>query len=1058
MFLTRGALRNPILILNICIVVVVLSLISLTRLPANLFPNITLPVILVSTTYTGASAQVMEQSVTYPLEQAVTQVAGVTQLLSTTRQGLSIIQVWFDWGTNLDAAETEVIQNVQRAIQSLPTGVNQPFILKFDVSNIPVAQVAVGGGHLDARALYDLAYNTIAPQLQRLPGVSQASVHGGLVRQLNVNVDPHRLVATGLSLQDVEDAISRENVLLPSGSLQNPEINYQLNVPTLLTDAEAIRSVVVTARQGVPVTVGDVADVEDAAADPTQIVNLNGTPGILLYVSTQPGANPIEAVNALRRALPRLAGIPQGVTLTIGFDQSRYIRAAVATLEREAVQGALLAFLIILVFLRSFRSLVIIGLGIPLSVATTLLLLYFTGQSLNVFTLGGLTLAMGRLVDDAIVVRENITRHLAVPGTPVRQAVVEATEEVGLPVLASTATTIAVFFPVVFLTGIARLLFVPMALTVVFAMVASYLVSMTIDPLLSIQLFQPVGEERATRPGMLARAGRWGERLTARLDEGYQAMLSWTLRHAPAVIGGIALLFVGSMAAARGIGTEFFPNTDESQFTISVQAPQGMAVQAASAIAEEVADVARRVIPSSDIVTVVTNTGVPPSGGGAFMANAGPNYGRVQVRLVPPVARGESSDDLADRVRRALAGKFPGVQMFFQTGGLQHAVVNFGSAAPIDIQLLGYDTTVGARLALEVARRVALIPGAVDVQITPQGNIPDFTVEVDRKEAALLGLSATTIAQAVNTAMAGDVATASKFLDPVTGNEYNIVVQLMGQYRTHPDDLANTPLAALVSTGVPTTPAGLPRPATPILLRDIARITIGSEPLQIDRKNEQRVIDVTANTLGRPLGAVSADVQRELAGLPFPAGFAYHLAGQTEQQQGAFGSLLFATLLAVMLVYMILASQFRSFAEPFIIMFTIPLGLIGVVWILLVTGTTLSVMGYMGIITMVGIVVSNGILLVDYANKLRVRGLDLHDAIVRAGRIRLRPILMTALATILGLIPMALGMGEGAETNMPLARVVIGGLAISTGLTLFLIPALYMLLERRLSHTRQARD
>jgi multidrug efflux pump subunit AcrB len=409
-----------------------------------------------------------------------------------------------------------------------------------------------------------------------------------------------------------------------------------------------------------------------------------------------------------------------------------------------------------------------------------------------------------------------------------------------------------------------------------------------------------------------------------------------------------------------------------------------------------------------------------------------------------------SSDTYASVVRRALFGKFPGIQTFVNVGGLQRRIVNIGSAAPIDIQLIGYDQAVGQQLASQVAAMVAAMPGTADVQVTPRGTYPAFTVDVNADKASLLGMSSTQIAAAINTAMSGNVSTASKFIDPVTGNEYNIVVKLQDAYRTHTDDLANVPLTVLADPESTPAPQGM----TPILLRDVARISLGSQPLQISRKNEQRVIDVTANVVDRPLGSVSSDIQRALDQVPFPAGFSYHMAGQTEQQQSAFGSLGLATGLALMLVYMIMASQFQSLMDPFIIMFTVPLGLIGVIWMLLLTRTTLSIISFMGVITMIGIVVSNGILLVDYANKMQAQGMKVRDAIRQAGRIRLRPILMTAIATVCGMIPMATGLGEGSETNMPLARAVIGGLVVSTGLTLLLIPVLYTWFEERFPRKR----
>lgn len=1051
MFLTRGAVRNPILVLMVCIAAVVLSVVALDRLPVDLFPNITVPAITVATSYSGAGPEDVERTVTYPIEQTVTRVAGVQRILSTSRRGASSVQVWFDWGRDLNDAEVEIIQNIQRTAQNLPDGASQPSVLKFDVSNIPVAQVVVSAPGIDARQLYQIATDTIEPQLERIPGVSQAFVGGGLTRQFNINVDPHRLAAAGLTLQDVDAAVRRSNTLIPSGTLRNSEIDFQLKVPTLLQDVNAIRRVVITTKNGVPMHIGEIADVEDAAADQTQIVKVDGKPGITLSVVRQPGANIVQVVDGLRAALPRLTGVPSGVQLSVAFDQSRYIRAAIASLTREALTGAVLTFLVILVFLPNLWNLFIIGLGIPLSVATALILLYFTGQSLNVFTLGGLTLALGRLVDDAIVVRENITRHLARRGISVMQAVLDATHEVGSAVFASTATTIAVFFPVVFLTGVARRLFIPMALTIVFAMSASYIVSMTVDPVLSVRLLRvrKVGEDEEEPQDLgrraLRRLERSSERLLGRLDGNYRHVLDRALQKNRWVIAGIAALFLISMFASRFIGSEFFPSTDESQFTVLVQEPQGTAVQVTSSAAEQVAEIVRQVIPRQYMTTLTTNAGAPSTGIG-FGANQGPNYAQVGVRLVSPTERRASTDELAARVRRALGGKFPGVQFFVTIGGIQRAVVNIGAAAPIDVQVLGYDQTVAGQLAAQVAAVVAQTTGTSDVRIVPLGQYPAFAVQVDYEKAALLGLSPTAVANAINLAMSGNPGTASKLIDPNTGAQYGIVTRLMDRYRTHPEDLAGVPLATLID---PASGNGQSRTGrVPILLRDIARVSLGSEPLQISRKNQQRVIDVTANVTNQPLGNVSADIVRGLNKMQWPAGFSYSMAGQTEQQQGAFGSLGLTSALALMLVYMIMASQFQSLVDPFVIMFTVPLGLIGVVWMLLLTHVTLSIMSFMGIVTMVGVVVSNGILLVDFANKLQARGLPPREAVLEAARTRLRPILMTALATVLGMLPMALGLGEGSETNAPLARAVVGGLSVSTFLTLFLIPTLYLIVEQ----------
>jgi CzcA family heavy metal efflux pump len=1051
MFLTRAATRNPVMLLMVCIAALVLSRVALSRLPVDLFPRISIPSITVQTQYSGAGPEEVERTVTYPIEQAIARVSGVQQVVSTSRRGVSNVQVRFDWGRDLNTALVEVIQNVQRIAQNLPEGAAQPSVLRFDISNIPVVQIVVRGEGFDARQLFQMAQDTIEPQLARIDGVSQGFVNGGLVRQFNVNVDPRRLAAVGLTMQDIDNAIRRYNQLGGSGSLRNKQIDYQLRVPTLLQDVGAIRRVVVTTRRGATVQVGDVADVQDASADQTRIVKIDGEPGITISMARQPGANTVQVVDQIRRTLPRLTGIPPGVNLTIAFDQSQYIRAAISTLTHEAFIGAALTGLVVLLFLPNPWNLFMVGLTIPLSVSVAMILLYFTGQTINTFTLGGLTLSLGRLVDDAIVVRENISRHLAVPGTRVREAVLKATEEVGSAVFASTATTIAVFFPVVFLEGISRRLFVPMALTFAFAMSASYFISMTVDPVLSVKIW---GRQRQKRRDAFAqlwnRFEAWNERMLDRLDLFYRRVLTGSLRRGPAVVGVIAALFVGTLYASRLIGREFFPATDESQFTVSLQLPQGTAAQISSDFADQVAEVVRRTVPREHVRIITTDAG----SSGGFGGNQGPNYAQVQVRLVPPSQRTVSTIEYSSQVRRAVSGRFPGVQTFVSTGGLQQNIINFGSAAPIEVQLLGYDQTIAQPLAQEVAGIVASTAGATDVRISPRGQIPSFTVRVDHDKAAQLGLSPTTIATAVVMAISGNSGSASRLIDPVTGAQYGIVVRLQDRYRAGPEDLDDVPLAALTDSSTVVIPVG----KTPITLGDVAKTSLGSEPLQITRRNQQRTISVTANVVGRPLGAVSQEIIQRMNATQLPPGFSYRMAGQTEEQSSAFGSLGMATWMALMLVYMIMASQFKSLVYPFVIMFTVPLGLIGVIWMLLATGTTLSIMSFMGIITMVGIVVSNGILLIDFTDKLRARGMGPLHAILRAGQTRLRPILMTAIATILGMAPMALGLGEGSEANTPLARAVIGGLAVSTFLTLFLIPVLYLVSERLLPKRRAERE
>lgn len=1020
MWLTRLALRNPVAVLMVCIAVLVLAGISAMRIPVDMFPALNIPAIRISTNYPGATPAEVERTITYPLEQAVSRVSGVVRVQSESETGDSDITLWFEWGANLDTALVQVISEVQRAMDNLPPGVEAPSVRTFDVSDFAVIQIAMRAPALDPKEQYELAENTLAPQLQRLVGVSDVMVRGGLVRQINVNCDPARLQARGLSLIDVQAALRENNRLIPSGGLQNQRLDYQLHVPTILETVESVSEVVITTRDGVPIKVRDVARVEDGMEPRTSIFKVDGRDGVGLWVMMQPKANVVQLADAVRAAVPELAGVPEGVELEIVFDQSNYVREAIAGLVHEGLWGACLVAVVVLVFLRNATSVFIICLGIPLAVAAALMLLYFGNQTLNIFTLGGLTLALGRLVDDAIVVRENITRHLEdAGGKPVRKAVLDATAEVGMPVLAATLTTVAVFFPVVFLEGVAQKLFVPLAMTIVFAMMASYFVSMSVDPVLSVFLSQKKKEQ--------GRLARWCERAFLGLEEGYRRLLEGTLRRPLLVFAVLAACIGSAFLLAPSVPTEFFPRSDESLVIVRMQSQLGTGLETTAEICREVEELIRAELRDGEVLAIMTWAGTPA------------NQARTFIRLAPPHARQRSAEEIGDALRQAVAGKIPGVRLVISPGGQANRVLNFGAGAPIDVELLGYDQEVGARLAADVARLVAEVPGAEDVQINPQGRVPAFEVTIDRERSALLGLNPVEVANTINMAIAGGPSGGNRFVDPVTGNEFNLVTQLEEQYRQHPEDLAAVPIAALFPE--------VGRTATPLTVRDVATIELGAAPLAIQRKNQVRVIDVTANTT-RPLGEVSAELRQQLKDYDFPDGFTWYLAGQTEQQENTFGSMGLASALALMLVYMIMASQFGSLWEPMVIMLTVPLGLVGVVWIQAGTGTPFSVMSFMGVIMMTGIVVSNGILLVEFARVLQERGQPLSEAVVNAGRSRLRPILMTALSTVVGMVPMATGLGSGGETNGPLALAVIGGLTISTVLTLLVLPLFYRMVAQ----------
>src|SRR6266511_3044344 len=1042
MWLTLAAMRNAIAVLMASLAIVLLGATSLDRISIDLFPNINFPQIQIGTVYKGASAQDIERSVTYPLEKAVSAVANVKHVESRSRQGFSLVIVQFVWGADIDAALTEVIQRINQIINTLPPGVQQPFIVKSDLSNIPVCVVTVSGGGLDERALYDVAYNTIEPQFERLPGVASASVDGGKIRQITVNLDRDRLYSKGLSVNEVTRAVNDANFLLPSGDVKVGSFDYNVFTNNQFSVVEPMEDIIVRRTGTTPIRLRDVGRVEDSAETQVSIVRVNGERSVYLRVNKQPGANTVEVVDAVKATLPKLLGVPPGVQINLSLDQSTYNRQSIQSLWHEAAVGSILAFLVILIFLRSFVSTIIISIAIPLSLLLTMIAMYFLGQTLNIFTLGGLALAVGRLVDDSIVELENINRHLDMPGTPRRKAVLDAAREVAMPIFVSTITTIVVFLPTVFLEGQARLLFIPLTFTISFSLFASFLVSRTVTPLLCLQWLRS-GHETAQHGALRGRLDRlfvWSGKIFGKLDGWYQRCLEWSLDHRRALIGTILMMAASAVIiylVPNAVGTEFFPASDESQFRIQVRAPVGTRVEETERIVTRMEDVIRSSARPGEIKTIVASIGVPGGRSGLFSQNTGPHAAQLQVYLSDPDKRSRKDTQIFADIGPKLGGKSPGTTFTVQFGGIVSRVINSGAQQPIEIEQLGYDLRDARDTARQVVRSIQDIPGVTFPFISREENYPQFDIVVDREKAAMVGLSQRDIAQAALISLNSNVSlNPSIFTDPRTGNQYNMVVQLDEPFRSAPEDLSRL---FVIGDG-----------GRPVLLGAVAEVTQGVGPVMIERKYQQRLLKINAQPgLDRDLGSIAQEIEEKLKALPVPPGFAFQLGGQIQQQREAFSSLKFTSLLAIILVYMVMASQFRSLLDPFIIMFSVPLGMIGVIWALFLTRTTLNVTSFMGVIMMVGIVVSNGVLLVEYMNELQRRGLALRQAVIQGGRTRLRPILMTSLTTLVGLLPMALGIGTGSEANAPLARAVIGGLAMSTVLTLLLIPALYMMLEER---------
>jgi CzcA family heavy metal efflux pump len=1037
MWLTLLALRNRIGILMLSLAMVILGATSLERLPVDLFPNIQVPVAFVGVIYKGAPPLDIEQSVVYPIEKAVSSASNVEHVESFAKQGIGAVQVWFNWGADINVGQMEVMQRITQILNSLPPGILQPFIVKFDVSNIPVAFVTASGGDLDERALYDLAYNTIAPQIEQISNVAAATVEGGKIRQININLDPALLQARGLSILDVVSAVKASNLILPSGDIKAGNLDYNVFTNTQFKTVEPINDVVVKIDQrGNPVRVRDVGVLSDSSDIQTNVVRTDGKRSVYLRVNKQPIANTVEVVDALRKAIPKMIGIPPGVQLGISFDQSIYIRQSIKNLIEQALHGSLLAAAVILLFLRNLTSTLIISVAIPLSILVTFIVLYFTNQTLNVFTMGGLALGIGRLVDDSIVELENIQRHLNVDRNR-WDAIVNAAREVAMPILASTVTTVVVFLPMFFIVGIARLLLIPLTLTIAIALFTSFFVSRTVTPALCYRFLKSEQEAHRSLPSWFVSIMQWSQRRYDALDEGYERSLRWVLAHRRTLLVSVVTIFVGSLMLLPFIGTEFLPVSDESQFRIVLRGPVGQRVEKTVDQVAEVERVLREKIPPDELEAIASSTGVLAQGRSSlFNPNTGPHTSVISVYLSSPDKRRRNQVEIMNAVRPAILKLFPGVAMFFDPGGLVKRVTSFGSQKSIDVEIYGYDFEMARTVIHQVQDLMHKIPGMADIEVSREENYPEVNVVVDREKAALLGISETDVANAVLFSLNGNGQTDPIiFTDPQNGNEYYISAWLAEEHRK---DLSAIEHVLLTTKN-----------GEPVLLKNLATLKLNAGPVKIERKYFQRVVHITANPVGRDLGSIAQDLESAFAQMQLPPGFSIRLAGQIQQQRETFEGLTYASVLALILVYMVMAAQFKSLIDPFIIMFSVPMGIPGVIVILYLTNTTISTSSLMGMIMMLGIVVSNGVLLVDYTNVLRRRGLDLAAAVVTASRTRLRPILMTSLATVVGLMPMALGLGTGSETNAPLARAVVGGLTVSTILTLFLVPTVYAMLEER---------
>ena len=1024
MSIPRLAIHRPVTMFMISFVIVLLGGISLTKLPVDLMPDTQFPSITVRVNYAGVGPLEMEELVTRPIEQAVSAVAGLERVESTSSEGNANVRLNFVWGTDLSEAADDVRTRIDRVRGRLPEDADPPTIFKFDSNAMPIMGIGVEGDY-DAVTLRELAQNDLSPRLERATGVAAVTIDGGLRRQIRVDLSREKITALNLAPERVVQILRTENQNIPLGEVNDASRTLLLRSPGQFANLNEIRDLVVLTREGVPVYLKDIADVRDGTEDRRSITRINGNPGIRMRVTKQSGTNTIQVAQGVRAEIERINRDVSGLRLQVLDDQSIYIDRAIHSVQEHAMIGGLLVIAIIFLFLRDLKSTLIICTSIPISVIGTFALLYFGGYTLNTLTFGGLALGIGMIVDAAIVVLENTYRHLEM-GKDRITAAIDGSEEVWSAILASTLTHIAVFVPMLFLTGVSSIMFGQLAAVVSFSLAMSLLVAVTIVPVLCSRLLDAPTHGKDAK-GVFGMVSRGVDRVLEGIDAFYARTLHLALHHRPTVFATGFGLFVVALFLLPRIGFEFQPTTDEGEVTVDAELAVGTRIENTENVLIQLEQRIREAVPEATML-------ITQAGGGGGFGNASTHRGSVQVRLVPRTERTRSNEQISMELRRQLSG-LPGVIVRARASGGQNMMRGMGNqgGGRLAVEITGHDLDESKRIAQDVKTLLDSTPGVADSRLQREEGRPELTVRVDRDKAALLGMTVTGVANTIRTNVAGTQA--AMFRE--AGNEYPIIVRLREEDRGEVSSVGDVLLS---------TPTGQVLPAKNVMVIDR-----DTGPVSIERKNQERIQRVSAET-EVTLSQAVANVQARLDEVNVSKDFAVGFGSEVEEQDKSFRELQLVLILAIVLVYTVMASQYESLRDPFIIIFSIPLAAIGVVGMLLLTNTAFSMQAYIGVIMLAGIVVSNAILLVDYTNTLRERDkMSLRDAIETAGKHRLRPILMTSACTALGLVPMALGIGEGAELQAPLARVVIGGLITSTMITLVFVPAMYTLFEEGFS-------
>jgi HAE1 family hydrophobic/amphiphilic exporter-1 len=1028
MNIAQGPIQRPILTSIIAIIVITVGLVSFNRLSIDLMPEITYPTISVVSDYGNVGPEEMEESVSRPIEEALAAVQGVEEITSTSTEGSSQVRVSFNWGTDLDVAANDIRDRIDRVLDRLPEDITRPTIRKFDLAAFPIMFLGVSG-HMSPLDLRQIVEDQVKYRLERVPGVAALDIRGGLNREIHVDLNSAQLKALGISTDAVLAALRTENVNVPAGLYEEGNLDVLVRTQGEYESLDEIKNTVVTTRGGAPIQMKDIADVEDSWEEVRQYIRINGQAGLRIAINKQSGANTVRVAEAVRTEMDRInRDIPQIELIPI-IDTSTYIKQSINNVGKSILLGGILAVLILFLFLRNISSTLIISTAIPISVVATFGLMYFSGFTLNIVTFGGLALGIGMLVDNAIVVLENTYRHREAGASAIESSIVGA-EEVWSAILASTLTTVVVFFPVVFIRGMSGIMFRQMALVVSFSLMCSLLVALTLIPMLASRFLRYQSAEHTRNESRLHRIYAVSESTFLKIEQRYSRILEWALEHKRTVLLSVAGMFVVSVLLVRLIGVELMPAADEGEVRVSLEMAVGTRLGVIDQATRTVEEIVRRDVPEA--VSTLSRVG-----GGGYRA-AGGHTAEIRISLVPRAERRRSSEQIANALRKSLSG-LPGVTIRTRAGqGLFILRMGTSSGNSVDVEIRGYDLETAHQLAQRADEVIQRVRGITDTQISREEGSPEQIIRIDRQKAADLGLSVTRIGEALQTAIGGTQASFYR----EGGKQYRILVRLGEEDRKDLDELLD--LTVVNSRG------------EPVVLRNVVSAVHREGPVRIERKDQERIITIEANFTGRDMGSVIGDIRKGLRSVPVPKDFAILFGGDYEEQQKAFRELLFGLILAIFLVYLVMAGQFESFRDPFVVLFSIPMALIGIVVTMILSRTIFSMQAFIGCIMLAGIVVNNAILLVDYTNRLRrLEGMPLAEAIKTAGSRRLRPILMTTLTTVLGLLPLSIGFGEGGEAQAPLARVVIGGLLSSTLITLILVPVVYAVFERRFDSKRE---